>query len=411
MLSFTRRQFGGLLAALGARPGRLFGARNGGNMDAILRAGIERRGIPAVAAMIANANGVTYSGAFGTRDSASGVPVGIDSIFSIASMTKAITSVAAMQMVEQGKVKLDEPMARLLPKLAEVRILEGFDAAGKPMLRPASTPITLKHLLTHTSGFCYDTWHEGMFRYASYTGTLGERMADNPPPLQFEPGTRWQYGYSTEWAGRLVEALSGLTLEQYFQRNIFAPLGMKDTSFILPPGKFDRLVSEFQKETDGKFREEPRTPPKPPQKFNGGGGLYSTVGDYTRFMQTILRGGLAAGRDRLLKAETIETMARNQIGDLSAGKLKSVRPATSADVDFHPGFKDGFGLGFLINAIAYSGGRSAGTLAWAGLENTYYWIDRRRALSAVIMMRFHPFGDPLAMGLLSDFEHAVYASV
>jgi CubicO group peptidase (beta-lactamase class C family) len=128
-------------------------------------------------------------------------------------------------------------------------------------------------------------------------------------------------------------------------------------------------------------------------------------------MQMILRSGLAAGRDRLLKAETIETMARNQIGDLSAGKLKSVRPATSADVDFHPGFKDGFGLGFLINAIAYSGGRSAGTLAWAGLENTYYWIDRRRALCAVVMMRFHPFGDPLAMGLLSDFEHAVYASV
>ena len=404
MFSFTRRQFGGLLAALGARPGKLFGVGNAGNMDAILRTGIERRGIPAVAAMIANANGIAYSGAFG-------VPAGIDSIFSIASMTKAITSVAAMQMVEQGKVALDEPMARLLPNLGKVRILEGFDAAGKPMLRPASTPITLKHLLTHTSGFCYDTWHEGMFRYATYTGTLGERMADDPPPLQFEPGTRWQYGYSTEWAGRLVEALSGLTLEQYFQRNIFAPLGMKDTSFILPSEKFDRLVSEFQKEPDGKFREEPRVLPKPPQKFNGGGGLYSTVGDYTRFMQTILRGGLTTGRDRLLKAETIETMARNQIGDLSAGKLKSVRPETSADLDFHPGFKDGFGLGFLINATAYPGGRSAGTLAWAGLENTYYWIDRRRALCAVIMMRFHPFGDPLAMGLLSDFEHAVYASV
>ncbi len=411
MLSFTRRQFAGLLASLGAQPGRLFGAGSAGNMDAVLRTGIERRGIPAVAAIVATANGIAYSGAFGTRDSSSGVAVGIDSIFSIASMTKAITSVAAMQMVEQGKVKLDEPMARLLPKLGEVRILEGFDAAGKPVLRPASTPITLKHLLTHTSGFSYDTWHEGMFRYASYTGTLGERMADDPPPLQFEPGTRWQYGYSTEWAGRLVEALSGLTLEQYFQRNIFAPLGMKDTSFFLPPQKFDRLVGEFQRESDGKMRQEPRIRPTPPKKFNGGGGLYSTVGDYVRFMQMILRGGRTAGPDRLLRAETIETMAQNQIGDLSAGKLKSVRPEISADVDFHPGFKDGFGLGFLINATAYPGGRSAGTLAWAGLENTYYWIDRRRGLCAVIMMRFHPFGDPLAMGLLNDFEHAVYASV
>ncbi len=401
----TRRELGSAALLLLARVGRLPGATG---IDEALRSAVERRKIPAAAAMVSTAEKTIYSGAFGKRDSASGVDVAPDSIFAIASMTKAITSTAALQLVDAGKVKLDEAVSRNLPQLEKLEVLQGFErTSGKPILRPARRPVTLKHLLTHTSGFAYDTWDEGMFRYAAHAGTAAPGSV---PPLMFEPGTRWQYGTSVDWAGRLVEAVSGLTLEEYFQRNIFQPLGMKDTSYILPPAKFDRLVSAWQRQSDGSLRENPRNQPAVPKSFNGGGGLYSTIGDYTRFMQMILRRGRGAGQEQILQAKTVAMMAANQIGALSAGKMKTFRPDRSSEVQFHPGFTDGFGLGFLINNTAYEGGRSAGSLAWAGIDNTFYWIDPRRGLCAVLMMQFLPFVDQDAMGVLNDFERAVYAA-
>jgi CubicO group peptidase (beta-lactamase class C family) len=229
--------------------------------------------------------------------------------------------------------------------------------------------------------------------------------------LLFEPGTRWEYGTNLDWTGRLVEAVSGETLETYFQRNILAPLGMRDTGFSVPAEKFDRLVSVYQRQSDGSLKENPRTPPAPPKTFNGGGGLYSTAGDYARFMQMILRRGRSSDGKQILRADTVDMMTSNQIGDLSAGKMKSVRPERSSDVDFHPGFSDKFGFGFLINTVAYEGGRSAGSLAWGGLENTFFWIDPRRGVCAVLLMQFLPFCDTEAMGLLHDFERAVYAAL
>jgi CubicO group peptidase (beta-lactamase class C family) len=287
-------------------------------------------------------------------------------------------------------------------------VLQGFEPdSGKPILRPAGKPVTLRHLLTHTSGFAYDTWDEGMFRYTQHTGIA---PAGAVPPLMFEPGFRWQYGTSVDWAGRLVETVSGLTLEEYFQRFILRPLGMKDTSYILPPEKFDRLVSNWRKLGDGTWKESSRVQPAVPKAFNGGGGLYSTVGDYTRFMQMILRGGRGAGREVILQPKTVAMMTANQIGALSAGKMKTFRPDLSSEVRFHPGSTDGFGLGFLINGAGYQTGRSAGSLAWAGLYNTFYWIDPRRGKCAVLMMQFLPFVDEAAIGVLSDFERAVYAA-
>ena len=359
--------------------------------------------------MAATAKRTIYSGAFGKRDSVSGMAVTTNSIFAIASMTKAITSTAAMQLVERGKITLDEPVAKRLPQLGNLSILEGFDKdTGKPMLRPPTRPVTLRHLLTHTSGFCYDTWDEQMHKYEAQVPSADLNAV---PPLMFEPGTRWQYGTGLDWAGRLVEAVSGLTLEEYFQGNILGPLEMKDTSYILPPEKFERRVSTYERQPDGSLKERPRKPPAPPKSFNGGGGLYSTVGDYTRFMQMILRRGRGPGKEPILKAETVAAMETNQIGSLSAGKMKSFDSEMSADVQFHPGFTDGFGLGFLINQTAYTGGRSAGSLAWAGIYNTFFWIDPRRAVCAVLMMQFLPFVDRDAIAVLGDFERAVYSNV
>ena len=405
MSPISRREFGGLAFVLGTRASNLWSATG---IDDTLRSGMDRRKIPAVAAMVATADKITYTGAFGKRDSSSGVALKPDSIFAIASMTKAITTTAAMQLVERGKVTLDEPVSKHLPQLEKLQVLDSFDKSGKPVLRPAARPVTLHHLLTHTSGFCYDTWDEKMFKYASQAGDPGPNPTATVTPLMFDPGTRWQYGTSVDWAGRLVEAVSGQTLEEYFQRNIFVPLGMKDTSFIMPAEKFDRMVSRYSRRSDGTLQEDPRTLPARPASFNGGGGLYSTVGDYTRFMQMILRHGKGADKQSVLSDKTVDTMEANHIGELRAGKMRSFRPDRSSDVDLHPGATDKWGYGFLINTTAYEGGRSAGSLAWAGIDNTFYWIDPRRGLCATIMMQFLPFVDKEAVGLLREFEQAVY---
>lgn len=352
--------------------------------------------------MVATVDRTLYTGAFGDA-------IHPNSIFYIASMTKAITSTAAMQLVEQGKVQLDEPVAKHLPQLAKLDVLHGFDKnTGKPILRPATKPVTLRLLLSHASGFCYDTWDEQMFRYVSKTAPVPQ--GPSLTPLMFEPGARWQYGHSVDWAGRLVETLSGFTLEEYFQRHILKPLGMTDTSYILDPRNFDRLVSNYQRQPDGSLKEVLRQQPAPPKSFNGGGGLYSTAGDYTRFMQMILRRGRGPNNHQILQEKTVAMMATNQIGELSAGKMKSFRPERSSEVAFHPGQRDGFGLGFLINAKPYEGGRAAGSLAWAGIDNTFYWIDPRRGICAVLMMQFLPFVDKDAVAVLNDFERATYSN-
>lgn len=375
-------------------------------IDEALRSGIERRKIPCVVAMVAGPDRTLYSGAFGVRDTA-GLPVHIDSIFQIASMTKAITSVAALQLVEQGRLGLDQPVAKYLPEFEGIQVLDGYDAADKPVLRPPAAPPTLRHLLTHTSGLCYDIWDGDMFRYLS----KHKQKPGMPGPLMFDPGKRWQYGQGLDWAGRLVEALSKMTLEEYFQAKILKPLKMADTSYILPAPKFDRLVSVYGRASAGAdLKQEERKLPSPPKSFNGGGGLYSTAADYVRFMQMTLNGGAGPDGVRILRAETVGEMKKNQIGSATAGKMKSYRPSWSSDVDIQPGHDEKWTLAFLLNTDSYEGGRSAGSLAWAGLLNTFYWIDPKRSLCAVILMQFLPFVDKQAIGLLNDFERAVYAA-
>jgi methyl acetate hydrolase len=374
-----------------------------GRLDETFRSGIARRKIPCVVGTVANGRKTLYAGAFGERET-SGPPAQVDSLFHIASMTKPITTVAALQLVEEGRVDLDEPVAKYLPQLADLEVLEEFDAAGKPSFRPAKTQITLRHLLAHTSGLCYDIWDGQMFRYNSSK----PQSTGKPGPLMFEPGTRWQYGQGVDWAGRLVETLRRATLEDYFQQKILGPLGMKDTSYILPESKFDRLVSSYYRGSNGELEESERKPPPYPKSFNGGGGLYSTASDYVRFMQMILHNGMGPNRVRILESKTIESMRKNQIGEATAGKMKSFRPGTSSDVDIQPGHTEKWGLGFLINTTPYADGRSAGSLAWAGIFNTFFWIDPKRDRCATLMMQFLPFVDKEAVGLLDEFERAVY---
>lgn len=380
--------------ACGATAPRVFGA--GQNIDSVLRGGMQKYGVPAVVAIAANAKSTTYSGAFGTG-------VVVDSIFNIASMTKAITSAAAMQLVERGKLNLDEPASNHLPELGNLKVLDGFGLDGQPNLRPAAGPVTLRQLLTHTSGFAYDTWHEAMFQFTSKGGDASHLLA-------FDPGTKWQYGPSTFWAGRLVEAASGLDLEKYLQQNILGPLGMKDTSFVLPKEKFGRLATGYQHEPDGDFTPMPRKMPTPPTMYRGDGGLYSTAPDYLKFTQMILNKGTGPGQTRILSARTVGQMSENGTGKIAAGRLKSYRSQISSDLDVHPGHDDRYTLGFLMNPEGVPGARAAGTLAWAGLMNTYYWIDPKSNVTGVIMMQFLPFADKAAIGMLDEFQRAVYSA-
>jgi len=408
MPKISRRYFLG--AGLGAASPltRLMAAPGGASpyesrLDETLRSGIAARKIPCAVAMVASGTQTLYSGAFGRRDSA-GPAVQLDSLFQVASMTKPVTTVAALQLVEQGKVDLDEPVARHLPQFEKVQVLQGFDSAGNPTLRPAAAPPTLRHLLTHTSGLCYDIWDADMFRYTARIPEVPLALG----PLMFDPGKRWQYGRGLDWAGRLVEAISGMTLEDYFQQKILRPLGMEDTSYIMPPAKFDRLVTAGHRTAAGEFQQDERKQPAPFKFFNGGGGLYSTAADYVRFMQMILNRGKGPGNIRILQSKTVDSMKVNQIGSLTAGKMKTYRPDRSSDVDIQPGHTEKWGLGFLINSDPYTGGRAAGSLAWAGLFNTYFWIDPNSNLCAVLLMQYLPFVDKEAVGLLNDFEHAVY---
>jgi methyl acetate hydrolase len=413
MSSYTRREiarkaFGGMTLLLSKPAGNLLGAAG---LDEALRTAVQRHKVPGAMAMVATAEKTLYAGGVGKRDAASETALTTTSIFRIASMTKAVTSAAALQLVESGKLQLDEPVAKHLPELGKLEVLEGFDpGTGKPLLRPARQPVTLRRLLTHTAGFAYDTWDGNLLKYMAQAGPAAPSTSPPVTPLVFEPGTRWEYGTNLDWTGHLVEVISGQTLEAYFERHIFQLLGMRDTGFRVPAEKFDRLVSFYQRQGEGVLKEEPRTLPVPLPFFNGGGGLYSTASDYLRFTQMILRRGRASGKEQILRPKTVEMMASNQIGGLSAGRLQSFRPERSRDVDFHPGFNDKFGFGFLINTTAYESGRSAGSLAWAGLQNTFYWIDPRRGICAVLLMQFLPFCDAAALGVLRDFERAVYAT-
>ena len=383
-------------------------------IDAVLRRAAEAGEVPGVVALAAMPGGVVYEGAFGRRDLALGSAMTPDTIFRIASMTKAVTSVAAMQLVEAGKLELDQPIGRVLPELAAPQVLVGFDAAGKPRLRPARRPITLRHLLTHTAGFGYEMLNADLIRYIHRTDTPSTstgRLASLHLPLLFDPGERWEYGISIDWVGRAVEAVSGTSLDRYFREHIFAPLGMADTGFALAPEQMSRLAPVHQRRADGSLAPiAVDMPPQKPEFWAGGGGLYSTGGDYLRFVRMVLDQGEFAGA-RLLRPETVAAMAANQTGDLEAGIMRTAMPERTNDFALFPGMRCHWGLGWMITPLPGPFGRSAGSLTWGGIFNSYYWIDPAKQVAGVILSQFLPFADPRALALSGAFERAVYAAL
>ncbi len=378
-------------------------------IDDLLTAAVASGDVPGVVAMAATDSGIVYQGAFGRRTLDKPEPMGFDTTLRMFSMTKAITGAAAMQLVEQGRLSLDAPIAGLLPELAAPKVLEGFDAAGQPRLRPAKGAITLRQLLTHTAGFGYETWNADIKRYQEVTGIPGlssGKLASMNMPLTFDPGTAWEYSISIDWVGRAVEAGSGMDLETYFKRHIFAPLGMKDTVFIQSDDQRARRATVHQREADGGLRPMVLDRPDRGEFFGGGGGLFGTVPDYLAFTRALLAGGAP-----LVKPETMAEMARNSIGDIDVVPLRSYVPERSVLADFWPGMRQKWGLTFLINTETTPQGRAPGSLSWAGLGNLFFWIDPTRRVTGVFATQVLPFFDPRTMRVFRDFEAAVYRSL
>lgn len=336
-----------------------------------------------------------------------------DTVFWLASMTKPIVGAAAMQLVEQGKLTLDEPAAKFLPELADVKLLTGWDSSGQPLLQAPKAQITLRQLLTHTAGFTSDIWNMDSARYLKTMNLpragSGKKIALSVP-LTFEPGTRWEYGINIDWVGQVVAAVSGMRLGEYIQKNITEPLGMTSTGFRISPSMRTRLATVHQRDTvTGMLSTTPFEVPQDTEFDPGGGGLYSTAGDYLRFTRMILNQGRGNGH-QLLKPETVALMSKNAMGPLRVSLLRTQNPAASLDAEFFPGIEKSWGLTFMINEQQAPTGRSTGSLAWAGLPNAFFWIDPKKDLAGVILMQLLPFVDPHAIGLFTAYEKAVYAA-
>jgi len=375
-----------------------------------LRRAAESGDVPGVVAAAATADGVFFEDGFGKRNLATGAPMSADTVVWIASMTKAITSACAMQLVERGRLSLDGDIAAILPQLGRVQVLEGFDADGKPRLRAPKRAITLRHLLTHTAGYAYNIWNGDLARYMELTATPSILTSQNAAlalPLVADPGEKWEYGISIDWAGKAVEAVSGQTLDKYMRENLLQPLGMTDTAFKLGDSQRRRLATIYSRTSAGLVPTAIDLP-QDPEFHMGGGGLYSTVGDYLKFLQMILHGGTFNGA-QVLRPETVATMSHNAMGNLVCNAIKTVAPELSHDVDFLAGMK--WGLSFMINPEQMPTGRSAGSLAWAGIVNSYYWIDPARKVAGVYATQVLPFFDEKAAGAFERFETAVYEAL
>lgn len=370
-------------------------------IDALLQRAIQQGTIPGVVAIVANKDRILYESAFGIMDVAERKPMRKDSIFRIASMTKPVTSVAIMMLVDEGKVRLDDPVSKFIPSLKNPDVIADFNKTdGSYTTRKAKSEISIRHLLSNTSGFAYTFANDA-------ANTLQQKKGKQPeePPLLYDPGTRWTYSGSTKILGRVVETVTGARLDEFFSRRLFKPLDLQDTFYSVPAGKADRVVTTHRR-ANGALTETPN-PVKIESPVAGDGGLFSTASDYIRFLQVFLNDGKWNG-STLLRTESVRAMANNHIGKVLVQTQQTTNPALSQSFPIGAG-RDKFGLGFQITASNKENPylRAPGSTTWAGIYNTHFWVDPKRQIAAVIMMQVLPFYDDGAMKVYQDFEEAI----
>jgi len=381
-------------------------------IDSVLQAAVDAGDVPCVVAMAADESGPIYEGAAGPRAVGDGDPVTADTTFRIASMTKMVTTVAALQQVERGNLDLAAPIDRYLPEFADLQVLEGFDG-DTPRLRSPATKATVHHLVTHTSGLAYWFFNADIVRWEEATGTPNVLSGSNAifaAPLVADPGAQYEYGINTDWLGRVVEAASGQSLDDYFAEHILGPLGMSTTTFLMTDEQRTRSVPVHLRDEDGAWQAAPDLDwSQEPDWWAGGHGLHSTPREYLRFQRMLLGGGTLDGV-QILASATVDEAFTNQIGDLDfPPEIRTADPGTTADFNAGPGFK--WGLGLLLNTEGQTGMRAAGSGAWAGIFNTHYWVDRATGVTGAIYAQTLPFVEPRVFQVCIDFEQALYASL
>ena len=368
-------------------------------------------GAPGVVAMVTDRKTNVYEGAAGRRSLGGDAPMTTDSVMAIFSTSKAITGTTLMQLVEEGQVRLDDPVRKYVPEIAEIQVLEGFDAAGQPKLRAPKRDITINHLMLHTAGFSYEFFSADDLKLRGAKGipsVVSSTFASVKTCLLWDPGEKWGYGVNIDWVGKVVEAVRGKRLGDVMQERVFAPLGMNDTSFVMTPSMQSRRAVIHDRAMDGKLTPLPDLVlPQPPEMDMGGHGLYSTVGDYMKFIRMILNDG-AGPNGRVLKTETVDQMSRNGLGALKSGGWTTSIPSLSNTGEFFPGLPKSWGYTFMINDEATPSGRPAGSLMWAGLANLFYWIDRESGIGGFWGSQILPFQDVSSYPGFVDFETAVY---
>jgi CubicO group peptidase (beta-lactamase class C family) len=376
---------------------------NAAEIDAYLADAVRTTKIPGLVALVVDADRPLYTGAFGRQNVANDVAMANDTIFRIASMTKPVTSAAVMMLVQEGDVSLDDPISEYLPAFEDARVIEGFDAAAKTYSsRPAARPITIRHLLTHTSGLGYGFSNHTL---AALVGpTPGASVTQFP--LLHDPGSRWTYGESTRVLGSLVEEVSGQPLDEFLSERLFVPLAMGDTTYRVPAEKVARVATVHRMTADGLV--EAPNPAEISSPVYGDGGLHSTAADYAKFIQLFLNEGRAPNGTRLLSEATVSLIGRNHTGAVRVEQQPAAVPELTEPFPLGAG-RDSFGLGFQITGAHDDPfARSPGSMSWAGIFNTEFWIDPERGIGGVLLMQYLPFYDADAIATLQGFERLVY---
>jgi methyl acetate hydrolase len=380
------------------------------SIDAVLANAVAEDAVPNAVAMAADAEGLIYEGAAGPRAAGGADAVTPDTMLRLASMTKMVVTVAALQQLEQGNLDLAAPVEEYCPEFADVQVLTGFDG-DTPLLRPPASRASVRHLMTHTSGASYWFWNADVLHFEQVTGTPNVLSGSNAifrAPLVADPGTIFEYGINLDWLGKVVEATSGLSLDKYVREHILDPLGMTQTTFLMSDEQRANSVPVHVRGADGGWVATEIDWAQQPDYWAGGHGLYSTPREYLQFQRMLLGRG-TLGDATILPPSRVAAAFTNQIGDIDVPSvIKTADPGSTADFIPGPGMKFGFGL--LLNTEDQEGRRRAGSGAWAGIFNTHFWVDPASGVAGAIYTQFLPFVDPPAVRMYEDFERALYAS-